>query len=244
MVRGPWLHSMDVERRVPHRLTSGLDRYTSLAASADGRRLVVTSRKSEENPLALANCRFQRRGIPAAPISLTTSTRVLAQDWVQITFCMFLRRGRARVSGSSPTELPRSCGVARERMSSAAQRSRPMASTSHSPPGEMGRLFLYVMQADGTNTRVLADSLDLQGAPAWAPDGQSITSAATITASHISSACPSTVAPPTPFVQEYSVDPAWAPNGRFLVYSGPDIGTKFSRESRHGRRPHRIPCPP
>src|SRR4029077_12531080 len=39
---GPWLCSMDTERRVPHRLTSGLDRYTSLAASADGRRLVVT----------------------------------------------------------------------------------------------------------------------------------------------------------------------------------------------------------
>ena len=39
---GPWLYSMDVERRIPHRLTSGLDRYTSLAASADGRRLVVT----------------------------------------------------------------------------------------------------------------------------------------------------------------------------------------------------------
>ena len=24
---GPWLYSMDVERRIPHRLTSGLDRY-------------------------------------------------------------------------------------------------------------------------------------------------------------------------------------------------------------------------
>ena len=39
---GPWLHSMDVERRIPHRLSSGLDRYTSLAASGDGRRLVAT----------------------------------------------------------------------------------------------------------------------------------------------------------------------------------------------------------
>jgi Tol biopolymer transport system component len=39
---GPWLYSMDVERRIPHQLTYGLDRYTSLAASADGRRLVVT----------------------------------------------------------------------------------------------------------------------------------------------------------------------------------------------------------
>src|ERR1700691_782623 len=39
---GPWLYSLDVERRIPHRLTPGLDRYTSLAASADGRRLVLT----------------------------------------------------------------------------------------------------------------------------------------------------------------------------------------------------------
>ena len=39
---GPWLYSMDVERRIPHRLSSGLDRYTSLAATPDGRRLVAT----------------------------------------------------------------------------------------------------------------------------------------------------------------------------------------------------------
>jgi hypothetical protein len=29
-------------------------------------------------------------------------------------------------------------------------------------------------------------------------------------------------------VQDYSVDPAWAPDGSFVVYSGPDIGTTFS----------------
>ena len=52
---GPWLYSMDVERRIPHRLTSGVDRYTSLAASADGRRLVATRRNSENNPLAVAD---------------------------------------------------------------------------------------------------------------------------------------------------------------------------------------------
>jgi hypothetical protein len=33
---------VDLERRIPHRLNYGVDRYTSLAASADGRRLVAT----------------------------------------------------------------------------------------------------------------------------------------------------------------------------------------------------------
>ncbi len=39
---GPWLYAMDVERRVPHRISFGVERYTSIAASADGRRLVAT----------------------------------------------------------------------------------------------------------------------------------------------------------------------------------------------------------
>jgi DNA-binding winged helix-turn-helix (wHTH) protein/Tol biopolymer transport system component len=71
---GPWLYSMDVERRIPHRLTSGLDRYTSLASSADGRRLVVTRASSKRTlwrlPIGDSPAEF-----PAANrISLTTST--------------------------------------------------------------------------------------------------------------------------------------------------------------------------
>src|SRR5262249_46178163 len=39
---GPWLYALDVERRVPHRLSAGLESYTSLSASASGARLVAT----------------------------------------------------------------------------------------------------------------------------------------------------------------------------------------------------------
>jgi Tol biopolymer transport system component len=91
-----------------------------------------------------------------------------------------------------------------------------------------GQTLLYVMQADGTNARIVADSLDLQGAPAWAPDGQSITSAADDHGVPHLFRVPIDGRSPASFVREYSVDPAWAPDGRFLVYSGPDIGTTFS----------------
>jgi Tol biopolymer transport system component len=37
--------------------------------------------------------------------------------------------------------------------------------------------------------------------------------------------------PPALFIPEYSVDPTWAPEGRFAVYSGPDVGTTFSVKS-------------
>jgi Tol biopolymer transport system component len=85
-----------------------------------------------------------------------------------------------------------------------------------------------MMQADGMNVRIVADSLDLHGAPAWAPDGQSITSAANDHGVPRLFRVPLAGGSPALFVQEYSVDPAWAPDGRFVVYSGPDIGTTFS----------------
>ena len=61
------------------------------------------------------------------------------RDWAQIIFCMFPRPARARVSGSSPTELERSCGVARERKSLAAPQSPSMDVISHSRSGNTGR---------------------------------------------------------------------------------------------------------
>jgi Tol biopolymer transport system component len=91
-----------------------------------------------------------------------------------------------------------------------------------------GLTLLYAMQADGTNARIVTDSLDLQGAPAWAPDGQSILSAANDHGIPHLFRIPIDGRAPTVFVREYSVDPAWAPDGRFVVYSGPDIGTTLS----------------
>ena len=54
---GPWLYGMDVSHRTLHRLTSGPERYTSLAPSDDGRRVVLT--------LAL---RKERSGVYRLPI--------------------------------------------------------------------------------------------------------------------------------------------------------------------------------
>jgi Tol biopolymer transport system component len=84
------------------------------------------------------------------------------------------------------------------------------------------------MWADGTNARIVTDSLNLQGTPAWEPDGKSITSAADVQGVPHLFRVPVDGRPPVLLVREYSVDPAWAPDGQFVVYSGPDIGATFS----------------
>jgi len=224
---GPWLYSMDVERRIPHRLTSGLDRYTSLAASADGRRLVVThaSPKSTLWRLRIADSPAE---VPTATrISLTTGTGFSPR--LGPNYLLYVS-----ATGSSESIWKLANGTETELWS--GQGARVFGGPAISPVGrsiafsvrQHGQTLLYVMQADGTNARVVADSLDLQGAPAWAPDGQSITSAAEDHGVTHLFRVPVDGRPPALFVQEYSVDPAWAPDGRFFVYSGPDIGTTFS----------------
>src|SRR6202034_628382 len=65
---GPWIYSMDVEHRNPHRLISDLNRYTSLAASADGHRLVVTR--------ATPNRTLWRLRIGDAPVAVSDANRI------------------------------------------------------------------------------------------------------------------------------------------------------------------------
>jgi Tol biopolymer transport system component len=224
---GPWLHSMDVERRVPHRLTSGLDRYTSLAASADGRRLVVTLASPKRTLWRLGIADSNAEASSVAPISLTTSTGFsprLGPNYLLYVSATGTSESIWKLANGNASELWRSQGGQVFGGPAISPDGRHIAFSAR----QQGQTLLYIMQADGTNARVLADSLDLQGAPAWARDGQSITCAANDHGVPHLFRVPIDGRPPAPFVLEYSLDPAWAPDGRFVVYSGPDIGTTFS----------------
>ncbi len=223
---GPWLYSMDVERRIPHRLTSGLDRYTSLAASADGRRLVVTRTSPKRTLWRLRIADSPAEVSAAARISVTTGTGFSPR--LGPNYLLYIS-----ATGTSESIWKLANGTGMELWS--GQGAHVFGGPAIAPDGrhiafsvrQHGQTLLYVMQADGTNARIVADSLDLQGAPAWASDGQSITSAADDHGVPHLFRVPLDGRSPAPFVLEYSVDPAWAPDGRFVVYSGPDIGTTF-----------------
>ena len=221
---GPWLHSIDVERRIPHRLTSRLDRFTSLAASADGRRLVVTLASSKTTLWRLRIDDSSAKLPAPAPIPLTAGT--VSSPRLGPNCLLYVS---ASTTGESIWRFAN--GTSTELWS--GEEAQVFGGPAISPDGRSlafsvrrhGRTLLYVIQADGTNARIVADSLNLQGAPAWAPDGQSITTAADDHGIPHLFRIPVDGRSPSVFVREYSLDPAWAPDGRFVVYSGPDIGT-------------------
>src|SRR5688572_21875810 len=69
---GPWLHTVDVDQRVPRRVSLGVDRFTSLAASGDGRRLVATLASPKGTLWRLPVGSGGIGTSDARPISLTT----------------------------------------------------------------------------------------------------------------------------------------------------------------------------
>ena len=238
---GPWLHSMDVERRIAHRLTTGLDRYTSLAASADGRRLVVTLASPKTTLWRMPIADSPTMMSAAVPIPLTTGTGFSPR--LGPNFLLYVSgtgKGESiwKFANGASTELWSGEGA------------RVFGGPAISPDGryfafsvsQHGQTLLYVMQTDGTNARTVADSLNLQGAPAWSPDGQSITTAVDDHGVPHLFRIPIDGRPPTVFVREYSVDPAWSPDGQLVVYSGPDIGTMLSVKAVTSEgAPHPLP---
>ncbi len=238
---GPWLYSMDVERRIPHRLTAGLDRYTSLAASADSRRLVVTLASPKKTLWRLRIADSPAETSTATPIPLSTTTGSsprLGPNYILYVSATGTRESIWKFADGTGTELWSGEGTSVFGGPAISADGRYIAFSVR----QKGKPLLYTMQADGTNARVVADALDLQGAPAWAPDGQSLTSAANDHGVPHLFRIPLDGRPPTPLVQEDSTDPAWAPDGRFVIYSGPDIGTTFSVKAvTADGAPHSLP---
>ena len=223
---GPWLYSLNLDRRQPRRVSVGLERYTSLAASADGRRLVAT--------VASTKSTFWRFPLAGTPVKSSTGTRVslttdsgssprLGADYLLYVSSQGESDALWKLQGGASTEL---WSAPRTRIIGAPSIARDGRRVSFATRGD-GGTSLYVVNADGTSARVLTRSLELQGSPAWAVDGQSLTVAATVNGAPRLFTVALDSGKPSPFTETHSTDPVWSPDGEFAVYSGPDIGTTF-----------------
>jgi len=224
---GPWLYSLDVERRIPHRLAPGPDRYTSLAVNADGHRMVATLATTKKTLWALP-IKDRRKG-ESTPAEIPTSNGKAFSPRFGPNYFLYISassdsEGIWKVQNGTSREL---WNGARTQIFGAPAISADGSSIAFSAR-QHGKTLMYVMHADGSNARVINDTLDLLGSPAWSPEGRSIVSAANDHGIPHLFRIPISGQSPVAFASEYALDPAWSPDGSFLVYSGADIGTTFS----------------
>jgi Tol biopolymer transport system component len=223
---GPWIYSLDVERRASRRVSVGIDRYTSLAASADGRRIVATmaSPKGTLWRVPLAGGRAEMSAAGRIPLTTGTgSSPRLGPGYLLYVTSKGAGDSLWKLQGGAPTEL---WSAPETRIVGAPAIRRDGRGIAFSIR-QGGQTLLYVLNADGTGARVLARTLELVGAPAWAPDGQAVTVAAVVNGTPRLVRVPVEGGPPEPFLAEHSVDPVWSPDGDLVAFSGADVGTTF-----------------
>jgi len=224
---GFWLYAMDVEQRIPHRVTFGVDQYLSVSAAVgpDGRatRLVA----SVANPIG---------ELWTVPISDQLVDELAVRRFsVPVTRAVAPRFGPRYIVFLSSKGGADSLWKAQDFETVELWRDSEggvIAAAAVSPDGlricfsirRPGRNTLYVMNADGTNARPLAASLDVRDAPSWSPDGKFIAVAADEGEGTRVFKVPVDGAAPVRLVDGLSRLPIWSPDGSLILYSEPFQG--------------------
>lgn len=223
---GPWIHAIDVERREPRRVSPGLERYTSLAASLDGRSLAAT-----RTDLKTTLWRVPIDGDRAAaaePQRIPLAAGTGRSPALGPGYLVYVSAGADgdtvwKQQAEAATEMWRSPQARIIGAPAVARSGTRIAFAAR----EGDRTSLIVMNADGADVRVLTRSLALQGTPAWSPDERSVTVSAIVNGAPRLLSVPLDGSAAVPLVDEHAIDPAWSPDGRLVVYSGADVGTTF-----------------
>src|SRR5262245_37325009 len=224
---GDWLYAMDVEQRIPHRVTFGVDQYVSVSAAVgpDGHatRLVATVANpiGELWTIPISGQLLDESDAKRFPLPVT---RAIAPRFGQQYIVFLSSKGGAqslwKSQGDETLELWRSSDGSVASPAAVSPDGRRICFSIR----RQGRNGLYMMNADGTNGHPLATSLDIRDAPSWSPDGKFIAVAAHEGDGSRLYKVPVDGAAPVRLVDELSRLPVWSPDGRLILYSAPSPG--------------------
>jgi Tol biopolymer transport system component len=222
---GPWMYAVDVQKRIPHRVSSGVETYTSLAGGSGSPYLVATLAATKAT-LWRMSMGTRLAGSDANRIALTTGSGTsprLGPGYLLYISSQDSGDGLWKLQGDEETPLWNLPGARIIGGPSIDTDGARVAFTAR----QGGRAGLYVIKSDGTEARRLDASLDWQGAPAWAPDGRSLVVAALDAGIPRLFTVPMEGSLPRLMSREPGYDPVWSPDGASVVFSGPDVGTTF-----------------
>ena len=223
---GPWLWLLDVESGASSRVPSGVDQYTSVSASRDGRRIVATVANPSATlwrvPLVdrLADESDAERYILPEPTGIT-----LAPRFSKAALFYLSARGTAdglwKVEDGKPSQIRRSVDSALSEPPAVSPDGRQLAVVFR----KEGKRYLSIMSADGTNARSLAPSIEIegaagQGAADWSPDGKRVVAGGRDEKGPALFVIPVDTGVPVRLLEGQWVNPVWSPRGDLIVYAG------------------------
>jgi Tol biopolymer transport system component len=221
---GPWLWSFDLKRKDSRRASFGLEQYTSVEASADGRKLVATI----SNPVA---------GLWSVPILdrlaeehdvkpfTVLTVRALAPRFggASLFYLSSLGTGDGlwRLRDGQVTEIWRGAdGALLETPAVSRDGSRVAIVLRRS-----GKRQLHVLSADGAELLPIAEGIDVQGTSCWSPDGKWIVTGGSGATGPGLFKIPLESGSAVRVVAGPALNPVWSPDGSLIVYAGTNVRT-------------------
>jgi hypothetical protein len=222
---GPWLWTVDVESKVTHRVATGLEGYTHVSASRDGRRVVTTV---GDQIAGLWSVPLGDRLANDQDVHRHVNGRALAPRFGGGSLFFLSARGSGdglwRMSEGASTEVWKSEDGVLSEPPAVSPDGRRVAVVVR----QNGQRRLLVMSDDGTGVQTLAPSLEIQGASGrgvsdWSPDGTWIVVGARDAQGPGLFKIPVDGRPPVRLVSGEAVSPEWSPAGDLIVYAGPVV---------------------
>ena len=221
---GPWLWAFDMETRTSRRVSSGLEQYTALAATADGRRLAASVVNAQVNlwSVPITDRIIEEREVQAFPLP---TARALTPRFAAGSLFYLSSRDRADGLWSYRD------GHAQEiwNGSEGALQFAPAVSVDGSSVAfalrRAGKLQMHVIAADGTGLRPLSTEVDVRGTASWSPDGKWIVTAGSDRDGAGLFKLPAAGGSPVRIATGPFLDPVWSPRGDLIVYGGTQVFT-------------------
>ncbi len=223
---GSGLYAMNIDRRIPHAVSFGLEEYISVAGSADGRRLVATVANPTSHlwSVPITDHVVDEEGVSRFSLpAVRAAAPRFGPDSVLFLSSKGGANGLWRFKDGVATEL----WSGSEGMVAAAPAISPDGNRIGFVVRREGQGHLYVMAADGTGSRPLAESLDARDAPSWSPDGKWIAVIAPEGNEQPLFKVPVDGGEPLRLVGGFNSNPVWSPDGRFIVYSENQGGSAY-----------------
>ncbi len=220
---GPWLWALDTERKVSRRVSSGLETYQSIEASADGRRLAATV----SNPTAglwripLLDHPAEERDIK--PVTVPT-VRALAPRYGGTSLFYLSSRG----GGDGLWRYDHGQAIEIWKGSDRPLFEPPAVSFDGKRVAiilrKEGRHTLHILSADGGDLRPLAEGIDVSSAAGWSPDGKWIAAGGKDKDGPSLFKIPVEGGAPVKLAKGVALNPVWSPDGSVIAYAGPAVG--------------------
>lgn len=224
---GPSIWAFDVAHRAWQRIAFGLEQYTSLSATADGRRLAVT----------VANPKVRLWSVPIGGTSDAVQTESDVKPFLPNTTTAMAPRFRggavyyvssagegarlSRFDGSNTTEVWGRAQDGLEGPPAISPDGRRIAVVTR----QGAKRHLRLITADGAESIVIAPKVDVEGSADWSPDGKWIVTGGNDGGGAGLFKIPVAGGEPVRLTSKVGRNPVWSPDGSLIAYAGPNVFT-------------------